>query len=141
MNTNIKETIKEISQKTMPETTNGSGSAPIARPSVLSLVIKKKAALYVAFMPFLQNGGIFVPTDKSYKIGDEIYLILALMDEPNKYPIAGKVAWITPADANHGRVQGIGVHFPNDESGHRVRLRIEEILGATLASSHATHTL
>jgi type IV pilus assembly protein PilZ len=112
-----------------------------ARPSVLSLAIKEKAALYAAYMPFLKHGGMFVPTVKPYKIGDEIYLILALMDDPNKYPIAGKVAWITPAGANNNKAQGIGVHFPGDETGLRAKLRIEEILGAALRSSRATHTL
>jgi len=112
-----------------------------ARPSVLSLAIKEKAALYAAYMPFLKHGGMFVPTAKPYKLGDEIYLILALMDDPNKYPIAGKVAWITPAGANNNKAQGIGVHFPDDETGHRAKLRIEEILGAALRSSRATHTL
>jgi type IV pilus assembly protein PilZ len=116
-------------------------SVPIARPTVLSLAIKEKAALYAAYMPYLKNGGMFVPTQKPYKIGDEIYVILALMDDPNKYPIAGKVVWITPAGANHNKAQGIGVHFPDDDSGHRARLRIEEILGAALRSSRATHTL
>ena len=113
----------------------------IPRPSVLSLAIKEKAALYAAYMPFLKNGGIFVPTAKPYKLGDEIYLILALMEDPNKYPIAGKVAWITPAGANNNKAQGIGVHFPDDETGQRAKLRIEEILGAALRSSRATHTL
>jgi type IV pilus assembly protein PilZ len=113
----------------------------LPRPSVLSLAIKEKAALYAAYMPFLTHGGIFVPTTKPYKIGDEIYLILTLMDDPNKYPIAGKVAWITPPSANNNKAQGIGVHFPADESGQRARLRIEEILGAALRSSRATHTL
>jgi len=111
------------------------------RPSVLSLAIKEKAALYAAYMPFLKNGGMFVPTTKPYKIGDEIYLILALMDDVNKYPIAGKVAWITPPGANNNKAQGIGVHFPADEAGQRARARIEEILGAALRSSRATHTL
>jgi type IV pilus assembly protein PilZ len=115
--------------------------AQAPRPSVLSLAIKEKAALYAAYMPFLKNGGIFVPTTKPYKIGDEIYLILALMDDSNKYPIAGKVAWITPPGAHNNKAQGIGVHFPADETGQRAKQRIEEILGAALRSSRATHTL
>ena len=116
-------------------------TVPVARPTVLSLAIKEKAALYAAYMPFLKNGGMFVPTQKPYKLGDEIYLILALMDDTNKYPIAGKVAWITPPSAAHNKAQGIGLHFPDDETGQRVRARIEEILGAALRSSRATHTL
>jgi type IV pilus assembly protein PilZ len=120
---------------------NDTSAVQVPRPSVLSLAIKEKAALYAAYMPFLKNGGVFVPTSKPYKIGDEIYLILSLMDDPNKYPIAGKVAWITPASAANNKAQGVGVHFPADESGQKARLRIEEILGAALRSSRATHTL
>ena len=121
--------------------TNDPTAPQLPRPSVLSLAIKEKAALYAAYMPFLKNGGMFVPTTKPYKIGDEIYLIIALMDDPNKYPIAGKVAWITPAGANNSKAQGIGVHFPADEAGQRAKARIEEILGAALRSARATHTL
>jgi type IV pilus assembly protein PilZ len=125
----------------MSSNPNDTSVSQLPRPSVLSLAIKEKAALYAAYMPFLKNGGIFVPTSKPYKIGDEIYLILTLMDDPTKFPIAGKVAWITPNGANNNKAQGVGVHFPADESGQRVRLRIEEILGAALRSSRATHTL
>ncbi|MCD2516686.1 PilZ domain-containing protein [Massilia sp. G4R7] len=125
----------------MNATTNDSTAPQQPRPSVLSLAIKEKAALYAAYMPFLKHGGMFVPTTKPYKIGDEIYLILSLMDDPNKYPIAGKVAWITPAGANNSKAQGIGVHFPADEAGQRAKARIEEILGAALRSARATHTL
>ncbi|WP_025917580.1 PilZ domain-containing protein [Herminiimonas sp. CN] len=116
-------------------------ATPIGRPSVLSLSIKEKSALYAAYMPLLKNAGIFVPTSKSYKLGDEIYLILSLMDDPNKYPIAGTVAWITPADAQNNKTQGIGVHFPDDDSGKRVKLSIEALLGSALNSTRATHTL
>jgi type IV pilus assembly protein PilZ len=120
---------------------SAAGNSPVARPSVLSLAIKEKSGLYAAFMPFLTNGGIFVPTNKHYKLGDEIYLILSLMDDASKYPVAGKVAWITPSGATHGKTQGIGVHFPADDSGQRVKIRIQEILGSALGSSRPTHTL
>lgn len=129
----------DLNVNTQPGSASGAGV--VARPSVLSLPIKEKAALYAAYMPFLTNGGIFVPTNKSYKVGDEIYLILTLMDDPTKYPIAGKIAWVTPAGANNNKAQGIGVHFSSDESGQRVKLRIEELLGAALRSARATHTL
>ncbi len=125
----------------MADTPIAAASPAVGRPSVLSLPIKEKSALYAAYMPFLQNGGIFVPSTKQYKIGDEIYLILTLMDDPTKYPIAGKIAWITPPGANNNKAQGIGVQFSADESGARIKQRIEELLGAALGSSRATHTL
>jgi len=112
-----------------------------SRPSILSLVINEKAALYSAYMPFLKHGGIFVPTNKTYKLGDEIYLVLTLLDDPNKYPIAGSVAWITPSTAGNNKAQGIGVHFSSDESGTRLKQRIEELLGSAVRSTQHTHTL
>ncbi len=114
---------------------------PVARPSVLSLNIKEKAALYAAYMPYLKNGGIFVPTGRPYKIGDDVYLLLSLMDDPTKLPVAGKVAWVTPQGAHNNKAQGIGVHFADDEGGGTARRRIEDALGAALKSSRTTHTL
>ncbi len=112
-----------------------------ARPSVLSLNIKEKAALYAAYMPYLKHGGIFVPTGRPYHIGDDVYLLLSLMDDPTKFPVAGKVAWVTPQGAHNNKAQGIGVHFADDEGGRVARRRIEEIIGAALKSSRTTHTL
>ncbi len=115
--------------------------APTAgRPAVLSLAIKEKAALYAAYMPYLKNGGVFVPTNRPYKLGDEVYLILTLMDDPTKYPIAGRVVWISPAGGT-ARTPGIGVHFPADESGIAARSRIEDLLGGALKSGRQTHTI
>jgi type IV pilus assembly protein PilZ len=58
---------------------------------ILSLTIKDKAVLYSAYMPFVKNGGLFVPTNKSYEIGDEVFMLLTLMEEGDKIPIAGQV--------------------------------------------------
>ena len=113
---------------------------PVARPSVLSLNIKEKAALYAAWMPYLKNGGIFVPTGRPYSIGDDVYLLLSLMEDPAKFPVAGKVAWVTPQGA-HNKAQGIGVHFADDDGGRAARKKIEDILGAALKSSRTTHTV
>ena len=113
----------------------------IVRPSVLSLNISSKSALYAAYMPFLKNGGIFLPTPKSYKLGDEVFLLLQLLDDPTKHPIAGSVAWVTPPGAQGGKPQGVGVQFPDDESGKAVRHRIEQILAGHLSSNRPTHTL
>ncbi|MFN2350226.1 MAG: pilus assembly protein PilZ, partial [Thioalkalivibrio sp.] len=38
---------------------------------ILSLAIKDKNSLYAAYMPFVKNGGLFIPTQKPYKLGDE----------------------------------------------------------------------
>lgn len=125
-------------------TTAGNGQAATAaagpRPAVLSLSIKEKAALYAAYMPYLKNGGIFVPTTRAYQLGDDVYLILTLLEDPTRIPVAGKVVWMSPSSGG-SKTPGIGVHFPADESGLNARKRIEDALGAALKSARPTHTL
>ncbi|MDR3221546.1 MAG: PilZ domain-containing protein [Candidatus Accumulibacter sp.] len=111
------------------------------RPSVLSLNINSKSALYAAYMPFLKNGGIFIPTTRNYGLGDEVFMLLALMNDPNKLPIAGTVVWIMPQGAQNSKAQGIGVHFKSDESGTEAKRKIEGLLGGVLQSSRPTHTM
>ena len=113
----------------------------VARPTVIQLAIREKGALYAAYIPLFAEGGIFVPSAREYKLGMDVYVLLTLPDDPQRYPIAGKVAWITPAGAASSRTQGIGIRFPADEKSKRLKLRIEEILGAHLASDRPTQTV
>ena len=115
--------------------------AGAARPSVIQLVFREKGALYAAYIPLLTDGGLFVPTAREYKLGEDIYLLLSLPDDPQRYPVAGKVAWITPSNASGGRTQGVGVRFPADEKTRGLKLKIEELLGTSISSSKPTQTL
>lgn len=108
------------------------------RNSIISLVIKDTSVLYASYMPFVKNGGIFVPTNKAYKIGDEVFILLTLLDEPEKIPFAGKVVWITPQGAQNGRTAGIGVQFTQNDGLHN---RIETYLAGANASSRPTQTM
>lgn len=110
-----------------------------ARNGILSLTIKDKAVLYAAYMPFVKNGGLFIPTAKNYSLGDEVFMLLSLMDEPEKIPVAGKVIWITPKGAQGNRAGGIGVQFndQDDVANHK----IENYLAGALESDRLTHTM
>ena len=81
------------------------------KQGVLSLTIKDRAVLYAAYMPFVRHGGLFVPMNKKYELGEKVFILLALMDEPEKIPINGKVVWVTPKGAQGNRQAGIGVQF------------------------------
>ena len=121
---------------------NGSsGPATVPRPGVLSLNIREKAALYAAYMPFLAGGGIFIPTNRQYQLGEEVFMLLSLMDDPQRIAVQGKVVWVTPEGVQGNRTQGIGVQFTRDETGAAARATIEKILGETLASNRPTHTM
>jgi type IV pilus assembly protein PilZ len=119
----------------------GATAAVTARPSVIQLVFREKGALYAAYIPLLTEGGLFVPSVRDYRLGEDIYLLLSLPDDPQRYPVAGKVAWLTPANASGGRTQGVGVRFPGDEKTRALKLKIEEVLGTSISSSKPTQTL
>jgi len=116
-------------------------AASTARPSVVQLAIKEKAALYAAYIPLFAEGGVFIPTARDYKLGDDIYVLLTLPEDNQRYPVAGKVAWVTPGRAAGNRTQGVGVRFPADEKSRLLKIKIEEILGAYLASDRPTQTI
>ena len=125
-----------------PSTANPSVSSSAAsRPSIIQLAIKEKAALYAAYIPLFKEGGMFVPSTRDYRLGDDVYVLLTLPDDTQRYPVAGKVAWITPARAAGNRIQGIGVRFPSDEKSQQLKTIIENILGTLLSSDKPTQTL
>jgi type IV pilus assembly protein PilZ len=111
------------------------------RPSVIQLAIKERAALYAAYIPSFTEGGIFIPTARDYRLGDDVYVLLSLPEDPQRYPVAGKVAWVTPAKAANNRTQGVGIQFPKDEKSRALKHKIEEILGSHMASDRPTQTI
>ncbi len=116
----------------------GAGSA---RQGILSLAIKDKTSLHSAYMSFLRGGGLFVPNSKRYQIGDEIFLLLTLLDEKERLPVAGKVVWITPAGAQGGRSAGIGVQFSETPEAEIVKNKIEMHLAGMIDSDRPTATM
>lgn len=111
-----------------------------AQPGILTLNIKDKAALAQAYMPFVKNGGLFIPTTKEYRLGDEVFILLTLMDGAERLPVAGRVVWISPRAAQGKRVQGIGVQFSSQDGGETQK-KIEALLVGVLSAERVTHTL
>jgi type IV pilus assembly protein PilZ len=112
-----------------------------ARQGILSLAIKDKASLYQAYMPFVKGGGIFIPTTKRYGLGDEVFILLSLLEDKDRLPVAGKVIWITPPGAQGNRAAGIGVQFADTAEAETVKGKIEAILAGSLDSDKPTHTM
>ena len=106
--------------------------SPKARQGILSLTNKDKNALYAAYMPFVQNGGLFIPTNKKYQLGDEVFMLLSLMEESERIPVA--------VGAEGNRAAGIGVQF-SDQDGGTARNKIETYLAGALGSGKPTHTM
>ena len=115
------------------------GAVKTAKPKVMTVAISDEKALYLSYMPFLTNGGVFVPTDATYTVGDPVFLILKLPDN-DQQAVPGTVAWITPVGAQSGRTAGVGIHF-NSPDGEPIRKRIEALLTGTSNSDRATYSM
>ncbi len=112
----------------------------MSQPGILTLSIKEKNQLYMAYMPFVKNGGLFIPTSKPYKLGDEVFILLTLLDNSERLPVAGKVIWITPKGAQNKRSQGIGVQF-SEQDGGETQKKIESALAGGVDSDRPTFTM
>lgn len=106
---------------------------------IINYSINDKASLYAAFMPFIKNGGLFIPQG-NHELGDEVFVLLTLMNDPTKLPIAGKVIWVTPTGAQGSRQAGMGIKFSEQDNGE-TRRKIETILGGALKADRPTHTM
>ena len=119
----------------------GDAARPAAtKPGLLTLTIKDKSALYLAYMPFVTNGGLFIPTNSNYRLGDEVFMLLNLMGEDEKLPVAGRVIWVTPKGAQGKRTAGIGVQFSEQDRG-QTQKKIENYLAAAVSGEKPTHTM
>ncbi|MBB72506.1 MAG: pilus assembly protein PilZ [Legionellales bacterium] len=113
---------------------------PEDKSSVFFINLKGKDDLYHAYMPYIMGGGLFIQTEKIYTLGDEVFILLKLMDDPEKYTIAGRIVWITPKAAQGGRPAGIGVQFVGEDT-QDIRNKIETLLAGALQSDRTTDTM
>ena len=97
-------------------------------PASLSMAIAEKSALHACYMPFIKDGGIFVPTTDKFALHDEIILHLRLVEDGKKLLIPGRVVWISPGVGQRGNSPGVGLQFTGE---HRFRVKqfIEDLLG------------
>jgi type IV pilus assembly protein PilZ len=66
-------------------------------------------------------------------------MLLKLMEEPEKIPVAGKVIWVTPKGSQGNKVAGIGVQFTGEDS--MAKDKVETYLAGALSSDRLTHTM
>ncbi|MGF1527475.1 MAG: PilZ domain-containing protein [Candidatus Competibacterales bacterium] len=115
--------------------------AAMPKGGVMALHIKDKRTLYQSYLPFVKGGGIFIPTQRTFQLGDEVFLLLTLLEESERYPITGKVVWLTPKARGAMRPMGIGLQFNEGPETQVVVKKIEVNLGGMLNSDMPTFTM
>lgn len=97
--------------------------------------IKDRNQLYAFYMPFLQNGGLFIPGNQHQAPGSKAMILLTLPNDPVKKTITGKVCWITPPAAQMGVAAGLGIQFDDNDASKQVCAQIEKMLAGILGKS------
>lgn len=83
----------------------------MSQDPVLVYAVKDLIELNLSYMPFINDGGLFVPTMDNFSLGDRVLIDLLLPAKKEPYRIEGKVVWITPRNALHHVLPGVGVQF------------------------------
>ena len=117
------------------------GAGGMGSQGILPVVIKDKHTLYQSYMSFVKGGGLFVPTNKRYNLGDEVFLLMTLPEETERVATTGRVVWITPIAAQGNRPAGIGVQFTESADGDNARTKIETLLAGLQGGNKPTHTM
>ena len=106
----------------------------------LSCVFQNENVLFLSFMPFVKDGGLFVRTKESYQLDDPVTLLLTFFEEPEIHRVEGRVVWITPKGAQGNKMAGIGVQFLS-ENKRQMCNKIETYLAGMLKSTQLTDTI
>jgi len=114
--------------------------AGMGKKGILSCDIKDVTELHKVYIPFIENGGVFVKTKNSYSLGDDVFLLLSLLEE-EKFPVTGKVVWITPQGASGLKNAGIGVQFADNSDMEQARTKIETMLAPYKGEHLPTETM
>lgn len=110
------------------------------RQGILKLDFSDRNRLYMSYMPYVKGGGVFIPTQDEYAMGEEVFVMVTLPDAPAPKGVAAKVVWITPKGAANPRTRGIGVQISAQDHGALNR-EIEAIIAPILRSDRPTQTL
>lgn len=109
-------------------------------PTVLSVSIKEKETLYSAYMPFIKDGGIFLPTDIAFNLGDEVLILMTIPGESVPSQLLGIVVWLTQNE-QRGLPKGAGFRFVKEEGGAAISRKIESMLAGALQLNKPTFTI
>ncbi|MFM1895103.1 MAG: hypothetical protein RLZZ385_177 [Pseudomonadota bacterium] len=90
------------------------------------VTIKDVAALRSAYLPFLINGGLLIPFENFSALGQQVFLVLYLLDEETPHAVSGRIAWSATARSGLSWGKGIGVQF--DAGNEKLQLRLRSYL-------------
>jgi type IV pilus assembly protein PilZ len=106
----------------------------------ITCAFKDLKSLYMAHMPFLKNGGLFIRTDQDIAYGDMVDLEITFPGEKQPKIFEGKVIWKIFADAQDIFHAGVGIQFEGEQA-HQANDLIRKYLVSFTDLELATDTM
>jgi type IV pilus assembly protein PilZ len=107
--------------------------------AIIQTNMPDQASLQACYMPFVLGGGLFVPSKQEVTLGQELLVIASLPEQSQKYPVTGKVIWISPRQQG-SKPQGFAIQL-GGEKGLAFKNEAEKMLAGHLTSDKPTYTL
>ncbi len=111
---------------------------PPRMSGVINYKINSVEELYSSYMSFVSNGGLFIPSNREVKLGEDIFVVISLPNSPERFPINGKIIWITPRVHGH-RQTGFGIQFSSEEGRKLNDMIVNQLAG--ILTDKVTQTL
>lgn len=106
---------------------------------LLQVNIQDRETLQSSYMPFVEGGGLFIPTKQIVSMGDEIFIVATLPNMIEKFPIKGKVIWISYKQSGI-KPQGFGIQLLG-EKGLEYKSHVEKILAGSMTTARSSFTM
>ena len=95
--------------------------------------------LFASYMPFVAGGGLFIPSNQTVKLGDEVFVLTTLPEQSQKIPLTGKVIWISQKQ-NGIKLQGFGMQL-SGEKGVYYKSEVEKVLAGLKSEGRSSYTM
>lgn len=121
---------------------NFGDTAPTTRLRPRNITIDDKKELYKYYMPFIKDGGLFIPFQEDLNAnnvypGMTVLLLLTVIEPKNRYTISGKVVWIQKA----GAIKGYGISLGSSTQAKSLKDYIEVAVADLAQKKEPTYTI
>ncbi|WP_273776757.1 MULTISPECIES: PilZ domain-containing protein [unclassified Acinetobacter] len=106
---------------------------------IIQANIPDRATLQASYMPFVQGGGLFVPSKHPVKLGEEVFVLATLPEQTQKIPLTGKVVWISQKQIGI-KPQGFAIQL-SGEKGIYYKSEAEKLLAGSMSLDRPSYTM
>lgn len=110
------------------------------RGGILTCHIPDTQTLYSSYLSFVTNGGIFVPSTRGHKLGEDVFVACTLPGSSERYPLNGKIIWINDKGTTT-KPAGFAIQFGTDPNSLKIKNEIERLLAGEINSTKPTYTM